>query len=144
MSVPSDKSAATRTVEVAIAVVYAGDGRVLICKRKADTVLGGYWEFPGGKCGAGEGPEACAVREVEEETGLVVEPVRALEVIEHEYPHARVRLHPFVCRHRAGVVEFREVAEARWVMPGELGEYRFPEANGSLLASIMGGSARPD
>jgi 8-oxo-dGTP diphosphatase len=128
-------------VEVAIAVVFGADGRLLICKRKADTVLGGYWEFPGGKCHPGEGPEACAVREVEEETALVVRPMRALPIIEHAYPHARVRLHPFVCRHEVGTVELREIADARWIMPAELADYRFPEANAPLLASIMAAGA---
>ncbi len=61
-----------RRVEVAIAIVFGADQKLLICKRKAEAVLGGYWEFPGGKCNPGETPADCAVREVEEETGLCV------------------------------------------------------------------------
>jgi 8-oxo-dGTP pyrophosphatase MutT (NUDIX family) len=42
------------------------DGRVLLVHRpKYDD-----WSFPKGKCDAGESDEACAIREVEEETGL--------------------------------------------------------------------------
>ncbi len=130
------ESALPKTVEVAIAVVYASDGTLLICKRKADTVLGGYWEFPGGKCNPGESPEACATREVEEETGLIVAATQPLPLIEHTYPHARVRLHPFICRHIRGTLELREVAEARWILPAELTHFRFPEANRPLIDAL--------
>jgi mutator protein MutT len=124
-------------VEVAIAIVFdAAAGKVLICRRKEETVLGGYWEFPGGKCDAGEAPEACAAREVLEETGLVVRVRRGLEVIEHEYEHARVRLHPFLCERAGGELRLTAAAEGRWVTPGELGAYRFPEANGGLVRGL--------
>jgi mutator protein MutT len=139
----SGSSIERRCVEVAIAVVFNDNGKLLICKRKADTVLGGYWEFPGGKCNAAEPPADCAKREVEEETALHVRVRKALPIIEHEYPHARVRLHPFICRHDSGTLELREVAEARWISPAELSDYRFPEANGTLLRAIISGEAAP-
>ena len=124
-------------VEIALALVFDPQGRVLICKRKANAVLGGYWEFPGGKCEPAETPAQAAVRESIEETGLVVEVVRALPAIEHEYEHARLRLHPFVCRWSAGNLEPREAAEARWVLPTELGQYLFPQANGDLVRALI-------
>ena len=58
---PSPLTPPTRPIEVAIAVVFdPPHQQLLICKRKPDTVLAGYWEFPGGKCDAGETPAACA------------------------------------------------------------------------------------
>ena len=47
-----------------------GEMRVLFSKRHDDAVLGGYWEFPGGKVEAGESREACVVRELKEELGI--------------------------------------------------------------------------
>jgi 8-oxo-dGTP diphosphatase len=131
---------ARKLVEVAIAIVFnRSSGELLICRRKADVVLGGYWEFPGGKCDPGESPSQCACREVEEETGLTVRVLQALPVIEHEYPHARVRLNPFICEHIAGEVELRDIADARWIPPERVHDYRFPEANGSLLEQVSRG-----
>ncbi len=147
-SSPPEDSAATekppptprKSVEVAIAIIFEpSTGEFLICRRKADAVLGGYWEFPGGKCGPGESPAACARRETAEETGLVVEILRPLKIIEHDYPHARVRLHPFICRRASGQVQLLEVAEAKWVPPRTLSDYRFPEANCALVAFLAGG-----
>lgn len=112
---------------------------MLICKRKKETVLGGYWEFPGGKCDAGEGAAACACREVMEEVAIEVRVVAALGVIEHSYPHARVRLHPFVCEWVSGDVRQLAVDDARWINPAEAVEYRFPEANGELVKQVSRG-----
>jgi mutator protein MutT len=132
--------ATRKHVEVAVAVVFDRDhGRLLICKRKPETVLGGYWEFPGGKCDAGECPKACACREVMEETGVEVRAVRALAIIEHAYPHALVRLHPFLCEWVSGEVQLLAVAEAKWILPGEITEYRFPEANEALVRAAAQG-----
>jgi mutator protein MutT len=126
---------------VAIAIVFdsAPVPKLLICRRKAGAVLAGYWEFPGGKCHMDEPPAVCVVREVEEEMGLVVAVLRPLAAIEHEYPHARVRLHPFVCRQIAGTLELRAVAEALWIDAGRVAQYTFPEANGGLLKEVSQG-----
>ena len=127
-------------VEVAIAIVFDRDHeRLLICKRKAGTVLAGYWEFPGGKCDAGETPAACACREVMEELGVAVRAVAELAVIEHRYPHALVRLHPFVCEWTGGEVQLLAVDDAKWIDPAEAVGYRFPEANGELVKAVARG-----
>jgi 8-oxo-dGTP diphosphatase len=133
---------ARKVVEVAIALVFnRASGELLICQRKANVVLGGYWEFPGGKCAPGEPPAKCACREVEEETGLSVRVLQPLPVIEHDYPHARVRLNPFVCEHLTGEVELRDIADARWIHPQHVHDYHFPEANSSLLHQVALGLA---
>jgi mutator protein MutT len=127
-------------VEVAIAIVFdTARRRLLICKRKPDTVLPGYWEFPGGKCNPGETPADCACREVLEETGVTVRPVRELPIIDHQYPHARVRLHPFLCEYGSGELQLLAVADARWIDPSEAPSFRFPEANLSLVRAVAGG-----
>lgn len=131
-----------KRVEVAVAVIFdAAGGKILICQRKHDTVLGGYWEFPGGKCNADETLEECAIREVREELGIGVKALGRLPAIEHDYPHARVRLHPFVCQHEDGVPQMLAVQALMWVEPGELGAggFEFPPANAGLLKAAAGG-----
>lgn len=114
-----------------------GGPRVLIARRPKAGVLGGYWEFPGGKREPGETLEACVVREFHEEVGLTVAVVEPLPVIEHVYDHGRVRLCPFICRWVAGEPRPIAVSEFRWVRPDELSAYRFPPANAELLRSLM-------
>lgn len=120
---------------MAIGIVI-NNGRVLICRRRSSDSFGGYWEFPGGKVELDEQPVDCVRRELLEELDIHVTPLRALPVIEHEYPKARVRLYPFICRHDAGEPMAISAAEFLWVEPPGLGEYRFPEANRGLIASL--------
>ena len=123
-------------VEVAIALVFNDQDQLLICRRKKDAVLGGFWEFPGGKCEATETLEACVKREVTEELAIEVTPVRALDVIEYRYPTAVVMLYPFICRHDSGEPVALCASEVRWVEPAALGEFQFPPANVGLLAML--------
>ena len=131
-----------KMVDVAIAVIFDAAGeKILVCKRKADAVLGGYWEFPGGKRDGDETMAACAVREVREEVGIEIGVLGALPVIEHSYPHAHVRLHPFICQHVSGAPEALAVATWIWAGPGELGEYQFPPPNVGLVREVSRGFA---
>jgi mutator protein MutT len=122
-------------INAAIAIVRRGQ-KILICQRKAEDVLGGFWEFPGGKCEPGESLEQCLARELAEELCIRADPLRQLTTIEHSYPTFRVRLHPFLCRHREGEVQLIECQDARWIELSELRHFKFPPANESLFAEI--------
>ena len=56
-----------RGIVTAAAAIIDRDGHYLIARRKPDVHLGGFWEFPGGKCEAGESLEECLRRELLEE-----------------------------------------------------------------------------
>ena len=88
-------------VDVAIAIVCRQKS-VLICRRRREDRLGGYWEFPGGKVEAGETIQQGLARELREELDIEVEPLTALATIDHDYPDIQIRLHPFICSHKAG------------------------------------------
>ena len=125
-----------KCIQAAIAVVVSG-GKVLICQRKDDDTLGGFWEFPGGKVEDGESFTDCLARELREEIDIVAEPVAQLTTIEHTYPHAKIRLHPFVCRHVEGEPKLLECQAACWIEPHELRDRRFPPANEKLIEEVI-------
>ncbi|OJW24696.1 MAG: hypothetical protein BGO49_06565 [Planctomycetales bacterium 71-10] len=110
------------------------DGRYLIRERPAGTVYAGYWEFPGGKVEPGETPGQTTARECLEETGLAVSADRLRAVVEHTYPHGRVRLHFFDCTPIDPAAN--PDPACRWVAAAELADYRFPEANEGILAEL--------
>jgi len=121
--------------EIAAGVVRRR-GRVLIDQRHNDGLLGGLWEFPGGKVRPGETPPAAAVREIREEVGIEAKVTAPLTVVRHAYSHFRITMHVFLCRHVAGRARPLQCQAVRWVAPGELDEYAFPAANRKVVAAL--------
>ncbi|CAN5547070.1 hypothetical protein BH09PLA1_BH09PLA1_14250 [soil metagenome] len=132
----SESSIVKERIDAPIAIVVRGR-LVLITQRKADDTLGGYWEFPGGKCEIGETLEQCLARELREEIDISAAPLQRLATIEHDYPTALICLHPFVCRHVEGEPKLIECQDARWIEPAALRDYQFPPANERLIEDVI-------
>jgi len=127
-------------VDVAIGILLAkqsGEYSVLIARRHDHRVLGGYWEFPGGKIQPDETVSQALVREFTEELGITVYVNQALPVTVYNYPHSPVRLHPFFCTLVSGQPQNFQVAQHKWVRPAELLNYRFPPANDRLIQQVV-------
>jgi A/G-specific adenine glycosylase len=122
---------------VAVGVTVRG-GRILVQRRAERGLLGGLWEFPGGKVESGETPEAALEREFAEELSLAVRVVRSLARVKHAYSHFRVTLHPFVCTVRAARPKPRMGQEWRWVTAEELALLPCPKANKKIFALLEG------
>ena len=120
---------------IAVAVVRRR-GQVLIGKRPAEGLLGGLWEFPGGKIEPGETPEAAAARELREEMCIEAAIGRPIAVIPHAYSHFRITLHAFEASWVTGEPCGRSVTEWRWVNPDALSDYAFPAANRMIIERL--------
>lgn len=121
--------------EIAAALVWR-QGEILIGRRPAEGLLGGLWEFPGGKREEGESLEEACAREVAEETGLRVEVVAPFEKVEHAFTHFSITLHVFHCRVLGGRLRARGVEDLRFVAPEALSTYAFPRANRRVLDAL--------
>lgn len=104
-------------VDVAVGVLRAPDGRVLLAERKAGKDAAGFWELPGGKVDPGESAAQAAARELLEELGVRVLELAPWRVYEHDFPAKRVRLHWFHVRRWAGEPKGREGQRVAWVDP---------------------------
>jgi A/G-specific adenine glycosylase len=105
------------------AAVIRRNGQVLIAQRPEDGLLGGLWEFPGGKLLPGEDLVGCLKREICEELGIEVAVKGALGVYQHAYTHFRVTLHAFACTLAGGEPALLEHMSLRWVSPEQLAEF---------------------
>lgn len=121
--------------EIAAGIVFR-NGRVLIAKRKAEGLLGGLWEFPGGKREPGETLEETAAREIREETGIAADVGPSLAVVRHAYSHFKIVLHAFVCEYRSGQAQPLGCQAVKWVWPSQLKKYAFPAANHPILVCL--------
>jgi len=109
---------------VVTAAVIVRGGQVLITQRPAKGLLGGLWEFPGGKQQPGEDLVACLQREINEELGVKILVGTQLGAYRHAYTHFRVTLHAFCCALSNGdQPKPIQVDDLRWVSPDDLPDY---------------------
>ena len=111
-------------------------GRYLICRRRDGDVLGGYWEFPGGKREPHEPWTACLRRELREELGVAVRALRMLTTLRYRYPDGTVSLKVYACSIARGTPRPLAAQTLRWVSSAQLRRYRFPPANRRLLGRL--------
>ncbi len=125
-----------RFIDVACALIER-EGLVLAARRSETMRLPLKWELPGGKIEAGESAQACLVREVEEELGVLVRIVAPLPPTRWRYPDFAVTLHPFVCLLERGTIRLHEHKEARWLPAHRLTELDWAEADGPVLRNYF-------
>lgn len=107
-------SAEREPVDVAVGVLFDGQGRFLMTSRPPGKVYAGWWEFPGGKFEPGEGVEQALRRELHEELGITVGAVHPWQQEIVDYPHARVRLHFCKVHEWRGEFQMREGQRMVW------------------------------
>jgi ADP-ribose pyrophosphatase YjhB (NUDIX family) len=109
---------------VGVGAVVVAENRVLLVRRGNEPQKG-HWTLPGGLLEVGESLSAGVVREVMEETGLTVEPIELIELLDRIYREGeRVRYHyviaDYLCRVVGGVLQAATDAdEVRWVERAE-------------------------
>ena len=121
---------------IGVGVVQVGEGRVLIDQRLEEGLLGGLWEFPGGKQETEEPIAETIRRELREELAIEAEVGEELITLEHAYSHKRLRFVVHLCRWRSGEPQPLASQQVRWVEPEELAAYPFPAANARIIAAL--------
>ena len=119
---------------VTAAVIERGDC-FRVTRRQKGVHLEGYWEFPGGKCDAGETLAACLERELKEELDVGARIGRELYAVTHTYPERLVELHFFECE-LIGDPRPQIGQEMRWVRREDLASLAFPPADAELIATL--------
>lgn len=123
------------SIDVACAVIHR-EGKILITRRRKKDYLGGLWEFPGGKRLGGESLGACLEREIWEELGIRIRPLRFLKRIDYRYPDKKVSLYFYECELLEGTPWPHGSQEFRWVRPFELKRFEFPPADEAILKDL--------
>ncbi len=132
-----EKKAKVPHIVVGAAVTMNRKGEVLIAQRKQDDMLGGLWEFPGGKQEPGETIEECIVRELDEELGIKTVAGEHVMIVNHAYSHFTMTMYV----HRARIVSGRprpiHCADYAWVKVPNLGKYAYSKADLQVVAQLQ-------
>lgn len=111
-------------------------GHFLITQRPAAGLLGGLWEFPGGKVEPGETLPEALRREIREELALEVEPGALVLAVAHAFTHFRITVHAFHAAYAGGEPQHLAVADHAWVTLADVERYAFAVTNRRIIERL--------
>ncbi len=128
-----------KTLLVSACALIDKAGAVLLAQRPEGKSMAGLWEFPGGKVEPGETPEACLVRELEEELALTVgeQDLEPFTFASHRYESFHLLMPLYLCRAWSGTLSAQEGQALVWVKPAEMNDYPMPPADEPLIAQLI-------
>ncbi len=124
-------------VHVAVGIVFDAVGRILVALRPDHKILGGFWEFPGGKVEPGETVDVALQRELLEEVGIEIHAPTPLTQCWHHYETYSVWLDVWQIHQFTGEAYGREGQSIAWVTLAQLRDLPFLSANHPILSLIM-------
>ncbi len=127
---------------IAVAGVLVQGDKVLIGRRPEDKLLGGLWEFPGGKQEPGESLEQCLERELREELGITAAVGTTIGRFDHAYTHFRITVHAFFVEIKAGKPQPLDHEALVWVPPATLTDYPMGKIDRAIARTLAGGLVR--
>lgn len=130
------KKAATPHYDVAAGIIRDAAGNILIAQRPMDGLLGGLWEFPGGKQESDETLSECLQRELREELAIEVEVGAFFVAVKHAFTHFKITLHAFECRYVGGEPQKLGVHDWAWVTEDQFDAYSFGKADREVIAAL--------
>lgn len=139
----SAKAKAVPHHTVVVGLVQDAAGRFLVQRRPEDAMLGGLWEFPGGKQEPDESLAETCRRELAEELGIEVAVGAEFARVPHAYSHFRITLHAFRCRLVHGTPRTDTGEPLRWVTAAELDGLAFPRANRRVIEALQEDTRAP-
>ena len=119
-----------------VAGVVSRTDRLLIAQRAHQGLLGGLWEFPGGRARSGEKPVDALVRILAQEWHLQVDLVNQMITLEHAYTHFSITLRAYRCHHLSGSIPSDRATSHAWVSPDQLTGYPFSVAQRKIARLV--------
>lgn len=129
---------------IGIGIIFH-QNKIFISKRREEQMLGGLWEFPGGKKEKKESIRETVRREIKEETQLDVVVETKLCEVKHAYSHFKITLHAYFCTlldREKKLLPLTteslkvEAEEYRWVELEKLENFAFPTANKKVIHAL--------
>lgn len=122
---------------IAVGLILNKNNELLIALRPNESMLGGLWEFPGGKQEKGEKLRETVARELKEELGVDVKVFSKFSDLKHAYSHFKITMHAFWCRIKNGNPRPKSSQQIKWVSLDAIDEFPFPKANKTLIEGLQ-------
>jgi A/G-specific adenine glycosylase len=135
------ESRAVPTYVVAVGIVQNAQKQILITRRAAKGLLGGLWEFPGGKIQDNETPETACLREIREEVNLKVHIEKNLGTVRHAYTHFKIIASVFLVRPASDEIVLNGPVDYQWVSMDQISQYPLPRATHKMIGLFLSENA---
>ncbi|MEX0662004.1 MAG: A/G-specific adenine glycosylase [Balneolaceae bacterium] len=123
--------------QIAVGLIVNKNNELLISLRQNNAMLGGLWEFPGGKKEDDESLKETTKRELDEELGVEVSVFDEFMNLKHAYSHFKITLHAYWCRIEKGKPSPKSSQKLKWVSLEAIDEFPFPKANKTLIKNLQ-------
>lgn len=117
--------------------IISNHGKVLICRRKKEKSMGGFWEFPGGKIEDSESPNQTLVRELYEELGMKVKVQDHFTTVTHQYDDFTIKLIAIKCDLVSATYEMTDHDAYEWVRVKELLKWNLAAADIPIANALV-------
>lgn len=121
---------------VGAAVITNDNGEILIAQRREKDMLGGLWEFPGGKQEPGETIQECIARELEEEMGIQITVGEFLTTVKHAYSHFTMDLHTYWGKIKSGTPRPLQCQDFQWKAVSDLRDVPYSKADLYIIEKL--------
>ena len=126
------KKAPVPTFDVVVGLLKKNN-KILIAKRPEDKLLGGLWEFPGGKVEKNETNQDALKREFLEELQIDIQVLDYIGEIKHAYSHFKINLKAYYCSIKKGSPKQSNKTALKWINKKQFKDFAFPKANKKLF-----------
>lgn len=124
------------TIKVVCGIIYKDD-TVLICRRKPEKSLGGFWEFPGGKVDLNESYEESLIRELKEELALEVKIKRPFITHTHQYGENSIELISYICTTSQDKIQSTDHDQIEWIYTINLLDFKLAAADIPIAKALI-------
>ena len=121
---------------IGVGIIRDEAGRLLIALRPEEAMLGGLWEFPGGKQNDGETIQETVKREIAEELGVDVLVRDHFMDVKHAYSHFKITLQAWFCELVSGTPQPKSSQRIEWISVDQIHDFPFPKANRKITEAL--------
>jgi A/G-specific adenine glycosylase len=125
----------TPEYRIAVGIVYKRD-KVLLIQRPTEGLLGGMWEFPGGRITNGLNAKQTCIDKIKAKTNLTVSVTEYLTEIRHVYSHFRIVMTVFICQYQSGEIRLKGPIDSQWIHVDELDQFPIPAAHHKFIPML--------
>ncbi|MCD6356134.1 MAG: A/G-specific adenine glycosylase [Anaerolineaceae bacterium] len=134
---PKKKSRPPKPHYKVVAAIIEKNREVLIAKRKSAGLLGGLWEFPGGKIEPGESHEEALIRELYEELGIEGHLLGGFGLYKHTYTHFSIEVYPYFMEIMRGMPNAIVAQKITWASITKLGNYPMGKVDRDISNALL-------